>query len=111
MVRPGPWAAMVPLRMPIASARFRASSSAAADWLSELVSCCSAERWSLICSRSRSSRALRSSRMRTRSSSRAPASSLVVADVAHLDGEGETEQQGQDADEGGGQRVLATPGL
>ena len=73
ITRPGPWAAMVPLRMPIASARARASSSAVADWLSELVRSWSALRWSAIWSRSRSSRALRSSRIRTRSSSRAPA--------------------------------------
>ena len=49
MVSPGPWAAIVPLRIPIASARLRASSRAAVDWLSELVSCCRADRWSLIC--------------------------------------------------------------
>ena len=110
IVRPGPWAAMVPLRMPIASARFRASSSAAADWLSELESCCSADRWSVICSRSRSSRAFRSSRMRTRSSSRAPASSWSLPTLRTWTAKAKPEQQRQDADEGGGQRVLATPG-
>jgi hypothetical protein len=72
-IRPGPRAAIVPLRMPIASDWRRASSSAAADRLSVLLSCWRAIRWSVSCSRSRSSRALRSSRIRTRSSSRAPA--------------------------------------
>ena len=45
--------------------------------------------------------------MRTRSSSRAPAQLLVVADAPHLDGEGEPEQQREDADERRGQRVAA----
>ena len=66
-----------------------------------------AVRWSAICSRSRSSRALRSSRMRTRSSSRAPASAWSLPTLRTCTAKAKPEQQGEDADQGGGQRVAA----
>ena len=107
MVRPGPWAATVPLRMPIASARLRASSSAVADWLSELVSWSSAVRWSADLLAQPLLAGVEVVEDADEVLLAGTGQRLVVADVADLDGEGETEQQGEDADQGGGQRVPA----
>ena len=109
MREPGPWAATVPLRMPIASARWRASSSAVADWLSELVSCSSAAALVADLLPQPLLAGVEVVEDADQVLLAGAGQCLVVADVAHLDGEGEAEQQGEDADQRGGQRVAAPP--